>query len=131
MPAGSVDPRVVGIKEMPSHKRFRKRRLVVDYRRVNARVKRSTYYCRRSTNVLAAAVGSVWYTFVDAVSVFNQIRSTERAREVLAIGARSGKYLPVGLTCPMVSTLWLIEPSPLVRAASYGSQRNGWHTLMT
>ena len=52
-------------KEMPSHKRFRKRRLVVDYRRVNARVKQSTYYCRRGTDVLAAAVGSVWYTFVD------------------------------------------------------------------
>ena len=83
---------------MPSHKRFRKRRLVVDYRRVNCRVKRSTYYCRRSTDVLAAAVGSVWYTFVDAVSGFNQIRNTKRAREVLAIVARSGKYLPVGLT---------------------------------
>ena len=83
---------------MPSHKRFRKRRLVVDYRRVNARVKRSTYYCRRGTDVLAAAVGSVWYTFVDAVSGFNQIRNTKRAREVLAIVARSGKYLPVGLT---------------------------------
>ena len=85
-------------KEMPSHKRFRKRRLVVDYRRVNARVKRSTYYCRRGTDVLAASVGSVWYTFVDAVSGFNQIRNTKRAREVLAIVARSGKYLPVGLT---------------------------------
>ena len=85
-------------KEMPSHKRFRKRRLVVDYRRVNARVKRSTYYCRRGTDALAAAVGSVWYTFVDAVSGFNQIRNTKRAREVLAIVARSGKYLPVGLT---------------------------------
>ena len=85
-------------KEMPSHKRFRKRRLVVDYRRVNARVKRSTYYCRRGTDVLAAAVGSVWYTFVDAVSGFNQIGNTKRAREVLAIVARSGKYLPVGLT---------------------------------
>ena len=44
-------------KEMPSHKRF----------------------------PLAAAVGSVWYTFVDAVSGFNQIRNTKRAREVLAV----------------------------------------------
>ena len=48
--------------------------------------------------MLAAAVGSIWYTFVDAVSGFNQIRNTKRAREVLAIVARSGKYLPVGLT---------------------------------
>ena len=62
------------------------------------RVKRSTYDCRRSTDVLAAAVGSVWYSFVDAVSGFNQIRNTKRAREVLAIVARSGKYLPIGLT---------------------------------
>ena len=38
------------------------------------------------------------YTFVDAVSGFNQIRNTKRAREVLAIVARSGKYLSVGLT---------------------------------
>ena len=44
-------------KEMPSHKRFREQRLVVDYRRVNARVKRSTYYCWRGTDVLAAAAG--------------------------------------------------------------------------
>ena len=35
---------------------------------------------------------------MDAVSGFNQIRNTKRAREVLAIVARSGKYLPVGLT---------------------------------
>ena len=61
-------------------------------------MKRSTYYCRRSTDVLAVAVGSVWYTFVDAVGGFNQVRNTKRAREVLAIVARSGKYLPVGLT---------------------------------
>ena len=39
----------------------------------------------------------MWYTFVDAVSGFNQIRNTKRARQVLAIVARSGKYLPVGL----------------------------------
>ena len=56
-------------------------------------VKRSTYYCRRGTDVLAAAVGSVWYTFVDAVSGFNQIRNTKRVREVLAIVARSGEAL--------------------------------------
>ena len=36
------------------------------YRRVNTRVKRST-------------VGSIWYTFVDAVRGFNQIRNTKRA----------------------------------------------------
>ena len=85
-------------KEMPSHKRHRKRRLVVDYRRVNARVQRSTYYCRKATDVLATAAGSVYYSFVDAVTGFNQIRNSRRAMEVLAIVARSGKFLPVCLT---------------------------------
>ena len=85
-------------KEAPSHKRRRKRRLVVDYRRVNARVQRSTYYCRRASDVLAAAAGSVWYSMVDAVSGFNQIRNSKRAMEILAIVARSGKFLPVCLT---------------------------------
>ena len=85
-------------KEMPQHKRHRKRRLVVDYRRVNARVQRSTYYCRKATDVLASAAGSIWYSFVDAVTGFNQIANTRRAMEVLAIVARSGKFLPVCLT---------------------------------
>ena len=35
----------------------RKRRLVVDYRRVNARVARSVYYCMRITDVLSEVVG--------------------------------------------------------------------------
>ena len=60
-------------KEAPAHKKARKRRLVVDYRRVNARVKRSTYYCRKATDVLASCAGSVWYSFLDAVTGFNQI----------------------------------------------------------
>ena len=85
-------------KEMPAHKRHRKRRLVVDYRRVNARVLRSTYYCRKATDVLAQCSGSVWYSFVDAVTGFNQIANTRRAMEILAIVARSGKFLPVCLT---------------------------------
>ena len=85
-------------KEAPAHKRHRKRRLVVDYRRVNARVKRSTYYCRKATDVLASCAGSVWYSFLDAVTGFNQIANTKRAMEVFAIVARSGKFLPVCLT---------------------------------
>ena len=85
-------------KEAPAHKKMRKRRLVVDYRRVNARVLRSTYYCRKASDVLAQCAGSVWYSFVDAVTGFNQIANTRRAMEVLAIVARSGKFLPVCLT---------------------------------
>ncbi|CAK9015546.1 Retrovirus-related Pol polyprotein from transposon opus [Includes: Protease [Durusdinium trenchii] len=85
-------------REAPAHKRHRKRRLVVDYRRVNSRVVRSTYYCRKATDVLATAAGGIWFSFVDAVTGFNQIKNTRRAMEVLAIVARSGKFLPVCLT---------------------------------
>ena len=85
-------------KEMPAHKRHRKRRLVVDYRRVNARVLRSTYYCRKATDVLAQCSGSVWYSFVDAVTGFNQIANTRRAMEILSyrFALRSGRSM--GLT---------------------------------
>ena len=85
-------------KEAPTHKRHRKRRLVVDYRRVNARVLRSTYYCRKASDVLSQCSGSIWYSFVDAVTGFNQVANTRRAMEILAIVARSGKFLPVCLT---------------------------------
>ena len=86
-------------KEAPEHKRSRKRRLVVDYRRVNSRVKRSVYYCRRSSDVIGAAAGSAFYTFVDAAAGFNQLVNTRRARQVLAIvSSRAGKFLPTCLT---------------------------------
>ena len=48
--------------------------------------------------MLAQCSGSVWFSFVDAVTGFNQISNTRRAMEVLAIVARSGKFLPVCLT---------------------------------
>ena len=90
-------------REAPSHKKHRKRRLVVDYRRVNSRVVRSTYYCRRASDVVSSASGSIWYSFVDAVTGFNQIKNTRRAMEVLAIVARGGKFLPVCLTFGLVN----------------------------
>merc|ERR1711933_703720 len=37
-------------------------------------------------------------TFVDACEGFNQVANARRAREILAILARSGQYLPVCLT---------------------------------
>ena len=40
----------------------------------------------------------MWLTLVDACKGFNQVANTRRAREVLAILARSGQYLPVCLT---------------------------------
>ena len=85
-------------KEFPEHRKQRKRRIVVDYRRVNARTLRSVYFVRNAAGVVAEAAGSIWLTLLDAVTGFNHIVNTERARKMLAILARSGQFLPRCLT---------------------------------
>ncbi len=85
-------------KDFPGHKKARKRRLVVDYRRVNLRTMRAIYYVRRASDILVEAMGSVWYSLLDAVAGFNQIVNTQRAREMLAIVAHTGTFLPRCLT---------------------------------
>ena len=70
----------------------------MDYRRVNARTLRAIYYVRRAEDVKSDAAGSIWLTFLDAVTGFNQVVNTQRAREMLAVIARSGQFLPVCLT---------------------------------
>ena len=85
-------------KAFAEHRRQRKRRLVVDYRRVNARILRAVYFVRSADGVVHEVAGSMWLTLVDACKGFNQVANTRRAREMLAILARSGQYLPVCLT---------------------------------
>ena len=85
-------------KDMPSHKRARKRRIVVDYRRVNARVLRNSYYSRKASEVILEAAGSAFLSMLDAVAGFNQVENTERAKRVLALVSRSGQFLPTCLT---------------------------------
>ena len=85
-------------KDFAEHRRQRKRRLVVDYRRVNARILRAVYFVRSADGVVNEVAGSMFMTLVDACKGFNQIANTRRAREMLAILARSGQYLPVCLT---------------------------------
>ena len=103
---------------------------MVDYRKVNARVKRSTCYCRKATDVLAQCSGSIFFSFVDAVTGFNQIENTRRAMEVLAIVARSGKFLPVCLTFGPINGpddfCYVVD-----RAGNNGSQKSGLLTLTT
>ena len=43
-------------KDFPGHKKARKRRLVVDYRRVNLRTMRAIYYVRRASDILLEAM---------------------------------------------------------------------------
>ena len=85
-------------KEFAAHKTQRKRRLVVDYRRVNRRTLRANYHVRSADGVVRDVAGSALMSFLDACKGFNQIANTERARRMLAILARSGQYLPRCLT---------------------------------
>ena len=85
-------------KEFADHRKQRKRRIVVDYRRVNARTLRSVYFVRNAAGVVADAAGSLWLTLLDAVTGFNHVVNTDRARKMLAILARSGQFLPRCLT---------------------------------
>jgi len=85
-------------KAFAEHRRQRKRRLVVDYRRVNQRILRAVYFVRSADGVVQEVAGSMFLSLVDACKGFNQVANTRRAREVLAILARSGQYLPICLT---------------------------------
>ena len=71
---------------------------MVDYRRVNARILRAVYFVRSADAVVHEVAGSWWLSLVDDCKGFNQVANTRRAREMLAILARSGQYLPVCLT---------------------------------
>ena len=75
------------------HRMQRKRRLVVDYNRVNQRIFRAVYFVRSADGVVHEVSGSMFFSFLDACKGFNQVANTRRAREVLAILARSGQYL--------------------------------------
>ena len=68
------------------------------YRRVNQRTERAVYFVRNQEEIVTSCAGSVYLTLVDACKGFNQIVNTERARQMLAILARSGQYLPRCLT---------------------------------
>ena len=75
-------------------------RLVCDYRRVNAVTKRMYHPMPRVDTTLRAAAGARWYSGLDAVSGFNHLNLSDRAKEVLAICVGSGLYawesLPFG-----------------------------------
>ena len=53
-------------KEFAKHRRQRKRRLVVDYRRVNRRTLRAIYFVRSADGVLRSVAGSALMSLMDA-----------------------------------------------------------------
>jgi len=85
-------------KQFEAHRKQRKRRMVIDYRVVNKRTRRAVHYVRRQEDVKSEAAGSAYLSFLDAVTGFNQVVNTQRAREMLAVLARSGCWLPRCLT---------------------------------
>ena len=70
----------------------------MDYRAVNSHTVRAQYPLRRTDDVKAEAIGSVYYTMLDAVKGFNQVENTTRALKVHAVLSVSGCFLPRVLT---------------------------------
>ena len=99
---------------VPAHQRARKRRMVVDYRRVNARTRRALYYVRRADDVKQECAGSLWFSFLDACAGFNQIANTDRARRMLAILSRSGPVFAQGASRSARTTGPRISPMPWI-----------------
>ncbi len=53
---------------------------------------RAVCFIRRAEDVKSEVAGSVSMTFLDAVTGFNLVVNTPRARQMLAIIARSGQF---------------------------------------
>ena len=75
-------------------------RLVCDYRRVNSVTRRMYFPIPRVDDTLRRCCGQKWLSSLDAVSGFNHLCLTPRAKEILAICTFSGLYawesLPFG-----------------------------------
>ena len=53
---------------------------------------------RKSWEVIAESAGSLYLSMLDAMTGFNQLQNSDRARRVLAVITRSGQFLPTCLT---------------------------------
>ncbi|CAK0832649.1 unnamed protein product, partial [Prorocentrum cordatum] len=76
------------------HASGRRRRTVVDYRMVNRRMVMFVYYIRRCRDVKGELVGCAFISGMDGARGFNLLVNTEHAKEVLAVLADCGCYLP-------------------------------------
>ena len=78
----------------------RRRRVVVDYRRVNAALRKAIYFIRRCEDVKQELAGSLFYTTVDGLKGFNLLENTDYASKVLAVlsdlGCLLAKVLQLG-----------------------------------
>ena len=78
----------------------RRRRVVVDYRRVNAALRKAIYFIRRCEDVKQELAGKLFYTTVDGLKGFNLLENTDYASQVLAVlsdlGCLLAKVLQLG-----------------------------------
>jgi hypothetical protein len=86
-----------GSPAFPTKSGPRKRRVVIDYRRLNAITERATFVIPRADDIKSEIAGCRWYTAADAVSGFNHVRNTPETRTILAIVSASGTWLPEAL----------------------------------
>ena len=74
-----------------------KMKMVVDYRRLNQKTKRSVFLVPRGDDAKSEVAQAWLVTLLDAVWGFNQIRNTLEARRKLAMITLSGIYQPICL----------------------------------
>ena len=75
----------------------RRRRIVVDYRRINGVIIRAVYYIRRCDDVKSALLGSVYMSGFDGLKGFNLLENTEFSKQVWAVLSEIGCLLPQAL----------------------------------
>ena len=75
----------------------RRRRVVVDYRRINGVIIRAVYYIRRCDDVKSALLGSVYMSGFDGLKGFNLLENTEFSQQVWAVLSEIGCLLPKAL----------------------------------
>ncbi len=69
-----------------------KKRLVIDYRKVNDVTKKDAFPLQDSQLILSAMKGSKYFTKLDLLAGFHQIPINERSKAITAFGAPSGQY---------------------------------------
>ena len=86
-------------KEGAAHKAVkRKRRMVVDYRRLNDVTVRKTFLIPNSDYIKTCVAGSAYISVGDLKEGFNQVDNEPESAKKMAVLVASGSYLPRGLT---------------------------------
>ena len=86
-----------GAPAFPTKPGKRKRRVVIDYRKLNSITEKASFLIPYADDIKEQMSAAWWYTAADAVSGFNHVRNTPEARMILAIVSASGTWLPEAL----------------------------------